>query len=127
MVNIRGHRIGSEEIESTILKLKQITECCVITLSDKIEGSKIYLFIVSNKNLDIKIENLIISNFGSYALPKKIFYVNQLPKTRSGKILRRLLRNILENPQINSYGDLSTMLNKNSLKKIQKIANTNEK
>ena len=127
VVNIRGHRIGSEEIESTILKLKQITECCVITLSDKIEGSKIYLFIVSNKNLDIKIENLIISNFGSYALPKKIFYVNQLPKTRSGKILRRLLRNILENPQINSYGDLSTMLNKNSLKKIQKIANTNEK
>ena len=48
-------------------------------------------------NLDLEIDKMIISNFGTYAIPKKVFYVKQLPKTRSGKILRRLLRNILLN------------------------------
>ena len=79
VVNIRGHRIGSEEIESILLKLKKITECCAVALEDKLEGSKIYLFVVSNVNLDVNIEKIIIANFGTYALPKKIFYVKQLP------------------------------------------------
>ena len=64
---------------------------------------------------------MIISNFGTFAIPKKIFYVNQIPKTRSGKILRRLLRNILNNPNLKNYGDTSTILNLDSLKNIQKI------
>ena len=121
VINIRGHRIGSEEIESTLLRIKKISECCVITLNDKIEGSKIYLFVVSKFNLDNQIENLIISNFGTFAIPKKIFYVEQIPKTRSGKILRRLLRDVVLNPDLNNYGDTTTILNINSLKKIQKI------
>jgi acetyl-CoA synthetase len=125
VINIRGHRIGSEEIESTLLKIKKISECCVITLDDKIEGSKIYLFVVSKFNLDNQIENLIISNFGTFAIPKKIFYVEQIPKTRSGKILRRLLRNVVLNPDLNNYGDTTTILNINSLKKIQKMLNQN--
>ena len=66
--------------------------------------------------LNNQIENLIISSFGSFAVPKKIFYVKQIPKTRSGKILRRLLRNILINPNLKNYGDTSTILNLNSLK-----------
>ena len=121
VVNIRGHRIGSEEIESIILRIKKITECCVVALPDKLEGSKIYLFVVSDVNLDKNIEDMIISNFGTFAIPKKIFYVNQIPKTRSGKILRRLLRNILNNPNLKNYGDTSTILNLDSLKNIQKI------
>ncbi len=125
VVNIRGHRIGSEEIESTLLKIKKISECCVITLNDNIEGSKIYLFVVSKLNLDNQIENLIISNFGTFAIPKKIFYVEQIPKTRSGKILRRLLRNIVLNPDLNNYGDTTTILNMNSLKKIQRMVKLN--
>ena len=121
VVNIRGHRIGSEEIESILLKLKKITECCAVALEDKLEGSKIYLFVVSNVNLDVNIEKIIIANFGTYALPKKIFYVKQLPKTRSGKILRRLLRNILADPNLNDYGDTSTILNLGCLDEIKKI------
>ena len=127
VVNIRGHRIGSEEIESVLLKIKKISECCVVTIPDKLEGSNIYLFTVSSSNVDDTIENKIISNFGTYALPKKIFYVLELPKTRSGKILRRLLREILLNPRLKDYGDISTILNIKSLKKIQKIVNTSEK
>ena len=104
-----------------MLRIKKINESCVVALPDKLEGSKIYLFVVSDVNLDKNIEDMIISNFGTFAIPKKIFYVNQIPKTRSGKILRRLLRNILNNPNLKNYGDTSTILNLDSLKNIQKI------
>ena len=90
-------------------------------ISRKPQKSKIYLFVVSNVNLDVNIEKIIIANFGTYALPKKIFYVKQLPKTRSGKILRRLLRNILADPNLNDYGDTSTILNLGCLDEIKKI------
>ena len=124
-MNIRGHRIGSEEIESILLKIKEITECCVITLDDKLEGSNVYLFVVANINLNTQIEKIIISTFGTFAIPKKIFYVNQIPKTRSGKILRRLLRNILANPHTTDYGDTSTILNLESLKNIHRMLKLN--
>ena len=124
-MNIRGHRIGSEEIESILLKIKEITECCVITLDDKLEGSNIYLFVVANINLNTQIEKIIISTFGTFAIPKKIFYVNQIPKTRSGKILRRLLRNIMTNPKTTDYGDTSTILNLESLKNIHRMLKLN--
>ena len=122
VINIRGHRIGSEELESIILQEKNISECCAIACSDKIEGNVFYLFIVSkNNNLNDKLNNLINSFFGSFALPKKIFYLTQLPKTRSGKILRRLLRNLINNEQ--NIGDISTMVNPEILNKKKKKIN----
>ena len=88
---------------------------------------ELYLYVVSNlKNLDKKINNKIKSIFGIYALPKKIYYLSELPKTRSGKILRRLLRDILINPKSNSYGDLSTILNSQIVNEIQLLVNKNE-
>ena len=57
---------------------------------------------------------------------QKIYYVKQLPKTRSGKILRRLLRNIVLNPRLKNFGDTSTMLNYQSLNEIKKILQKNE-
>ena len=122
VINIRGHRIGSEELESIILQEKSISECCAIACNDKIEGNVFYLFIVSkNNNLNDKLNNLINSFFGSFALPKKIFYLTQLPKTRSGKILRRLLRNLINDQQ--NIGDISTMVNPEILNEIKKKIN----
>ncbi len=125
VINIRGHRIGSEEIESVTLKIKEIFECCAISINDDIEGHVIYLFVVSNnKNLNEEIFKNIVSNFGSFALPKKIYYINELPKTRSGKILRRLLRSILIDPHSKEHHDLTMMLNKRVLIDIKdKIIN----
>lgn len=120
VINIRGHRIGSEEIESVILKLNGISECCAVSVNDEIEGNKISLFIVSKNNLNKKIEETINANFGNFALPKKIYYVNELPKTRSGKILRRLIRSILIDPNKKSYGDITTILNKNVIQDLRK-------
>ena len=125
VINIRGHRIGSEEIESIVLRIKEIYECCAISIINELEGHVIYLFVVSKNNkLDNKISKKIVSNFGAFALPKEIYYINELPKTRSGKILRRLLRSILVNPYSKNYGDLSTMLNSKVIKDIkEKIVN----
>ena len=82
------------------------------------------LFVVSKKkNIDNKIENIIFNNFGSYAIPKSIYYLNELPKTRSGKILRRLLRKIIENPKLKNYGDTTTILNPNVIENIKKEIN----
>ena len=112
VINVRGHRIGSEEIESIVLRIKEIYECCAISIANDLEGHVIFLFVVSkNNNLNNEISKKIVSNFGAFALPKEIYYISELPKTRSGKILRRLLRSMLINPYSKNYGDLSTMLN----------------
>ena len=128
VINIRGHRIGSEEIESIVLRIKEIYECCAISIINELEGHVIYLFVVSKNNkLDNKISKKIVSNFGAFALPKEIYYINELPKTRSGKILRRLLRSILINPYSKNYGDLSTMLNSKVIIEIKdKIVNNDQ-
>ena len=119
VVNVRGHRIGCEEIESTVLKIDKVFESCVISLPDEYEGEKLYLFIASKeKGLETKINESIISNFGSFAVPSRIFYVDELPKTRSGKILRRLLRSILIKPDSIKKLDLNVMADKKIITNI---------
>ena len=121
VINIRGHRIGSEEVESVVLKLDQVVECCAISVDDDLEGSKLILFVVAKKIISNKINNIINSHFGSFALPRAIYYIKELPKTRSGKILRRLIREILINPNKKLYSDTSTMLNPRLIIEIKKV------
>ena len=75
----------------------------------------------NKKKLDKVIKRIINENFGIYATPKFIYYVPEMPKTRSGKILRRLLRDLHYNPDTEEMGDLSTMINPESVNKIKKI------
>ena len=124
VINIRGHRLGSGEIESRLLEIDYLLEACAIAQDNYFEGANLVLFITLKKKIaESKVKSLInekiVNFFGSFALPKKILVVKELPKTKSGKILRRVLRNIYENPKSNSYGDLSTMINQNSIKNIQ--------
>ena len=126
VINIRGHRIGSEEIESIVLKVEGIIECACIAIPEKIEGFNLILFAVVKKkelkNKDIKtyINKKIINNFGTFAVPKNIYLIDSLPKTKSGKILRRILREIALNPKIKNYGDLSTIMDISTIEKIKK-------
>ena len=107
--------------------MKEVFECSAISVEDELEGYILYLFVVSKqKDLDEKINSMIKSIFGVYALPKKIYYLTELPKTRSGKILRRLLRDILLNPKSKDYGDLSTILNSEIVNEIQYVVTDNE-
>jgi acetyl-CoA synthetase len=98
-----------------------------VAISDSLEGYSLILFLVTsnNKSLDTEVKNSINANFGSFALPKKIIYLSALPKTRSGKILRRLLRDILIKPNENNYGDISTIINPQAVKEIKKKINKN--
>ena len=125
VINIRGHRIGSAELEAIVLKNKNIKECSAISIKDELEGNVFILFVVGDEKKinENALKKTIISSFGSFALPKRIFYIENLPKTRSGKILRRVLRNIYEKPN-KTLKDLSTILDKNVIKEIKlKILN----
>ena len=112
VVNIRGHRIGSEEVESVILSNNKVTECAAISINDRLEGSVFCVFLVSKTKINFSINKILINHFGLWAIPKKIYYLKELPKTRSGKILRRLLRNVLQNEAIQKQ-TFSTMVNPN--------------
>ena len=74
-----------------------------------------------HKNLDQVIKKIITENFGIFANPKLIYYIPEMPKTRSGKILRRLLRDLYYNPDTKEMGDLSTMVNPESVNIIKQI------
>ena len=123
VINIRGHRIGCEEIESTILKIQSVYECCAVSVPSQIEGEKLYLFVVKKKKENRIIEQSLNNNFGSYAIPKKIFYLEELPKTRSGKILRRLLRQTIIDPKSLQKIDLNIMTNKHLMREILNTVN----
>jgi acetyl-CoA synthetase len=127
VINVRGHRIGSGEIESSLLELKFIREVCAVSCKDKIEGERIAIIYTSkSKSNNDMIINKLVSHFGSFAKPKFIFQVNHLPKTRSGKLIRRLLRLIIDSPKNKNYGDLSTMINKEIIPHLKKILSTNQ-
>ena len=98
VINIRGHRIGSAEIESILLENKNIVEACAVAIEDELEGSTLNIFIATKNNKKLVYDNIkktLISNFGTYAIPKSIYNLKELPKTKSGKILRRLLRDLV--------------------------------
>lgn len=125
VINIRGHRIGSEELESVLLKNKNIVECSAISINDELEGSSFSLFVCKKKNKKIStsvLDRLIINNFGSFAIPKSIYFVKELPKTRSGKIMRRVLRLIVNRDfsKLNNQ-DTSTMINSKIISEIKKV------
>ena len=130
VINVRGHRIGSGQIESEVIKIKNIKETCAVSIKDDLEGYRIVVFYTSKREtiIDDIIDKRITEVFGNYAQPKYIIKIDELPKTKSGKILRRLLRNILNNPNFSEFGDLSTINNKNLVNNIiksirQKIIN----
>jgi len=126
VINIRGHRIGSGEVEAILLKLPFIKECCAVSINDKFEGSKFIIFIVKKKkvqNYEKYINGRLINFFGNFAVPEKIFILTELPKTKSGKILRRLLREVYINKKKYNKADYSTILNSKVITEIRNKLN----
>ena len=125
VLKIAGHRIGTAELESCIVSDNNVAESAVCGIPDEIKGEVIIAFVVLKngittdknileKNLYIKIRN----DIGAIATPKQIYFVSKLPKTRSGKIMRRLLKSIGSGGTI---GDTSTLDDVSAVTKIQKI------
>ncbi|KAJ5539853.1 Acetyl-coenzyme A synthetase [Penicillium frequentans] len=116
VVNISGHRLSTAEIESALLDHGAFAEVAVVGVDDQLTGQALNVF-ACLKNQVVKDKGKLESSaklhiggvIGRFAVPKKVFIVSDLPKTRSGKIMRRLLRAILEGER-NQLGDTSTLL-----------------
>ena len=122
VINVSGHRMSTAEIEHTVISHKKISDAASIAIPDEITGEAIVVFFVAEnkeeQNLETEILEHISKNIGKIAKPKLIIQLSDLPKTRTGKIMRRLLKSkILGKP----LGDLSSLENPHILNEIQKI------
>ena len=115
VINVSGHRIGTAEVESAINMHADIVESAVVGYPHDIKGQGIYAYVIcTNKNKDVdtlrkEILAEVTKVIGPIAKPDKIQIVSGLPKTRSGKIMRRILRKVAEG-ELNNLGDTSTLL-----------------
>ncbi len=114
VLNVSGHRLGTAEIEGAIGKHPVVAEAAVVGYPHSIKGEGIYAFVTlmtgkkNNGSIDAEIKLKVRKIIGPHASPDKIQFSDALPKTRSGKIMRRILRKIAEN-KINELGDTSTL------------------
>ena len=113
VLKVAGHRIGTAELESCIVSHEDVAESAVCGIPDEVKGEVIISFAVLRENtqkdstsLKKEIFEKIRKDIGPIATPKQIYFVSKLPKTRSGKIMRRLLKSIAKNETI---GDVSTL------------------
>jgi acetyl-CoA synthetase len=114
VINVSGHRIGTAEVESALVSHPQCAEAAVVGVEHEVKGQGIYAFVTLvdgvpyseelRKSLIAKVRNQI----GAFAAPDKIHWAPGLPKTRSGKIMRRILRKIAAK-QLDELGDISTL------------------
>jgi len=114
VLNISGHRIGTAEVEGAIGKAEGVAEAAVVGFPHDIKGQGIYAYVTLMANVEPSEEiekgiiKSVVNDIGPHSKPDKIQFTPALPKTRSGKIMRRILRKIAEN-EIDSLGDISTL------------------
>ena len=123
VIKVAGHRISTGELEAAINSHPDITECAVIGIPDEIKGEVPVAFVIyKGKKITEEIKKEVIDQIkkeiGPIALPKEVFIVEDLPKTRSGKIMRRILKGLFVSEELD---DLSTLANPESVEKIKAI------
>ena len=114
VLNVSGHRMGTAEIESALVLHEKVAEAAVVGYPHDIKGQGIYAYVTTVKGVEpsdeLKVEllDLVKQEIGPIAKPDVIQWAPGLPKTRSGKIMRRILRKIAEN-DLGNLGDTSTL------------------
>jgi acetyl-CoA synthetase len=123
VLNVSGHRIGTAEVENAINMHKGVVESAIVGFPHDIKGQAIYAYVIlqdattNEAQTKIDIANTVAQIIGAIAKPDKIQLVKGLPKTRSGKIMRRILRKIAEGETTN-LGDTTTLLDPDVVKEI---------
>ena len=123
VLNVSGHRIGTAEVEGAIGKTNGVAEAAVVGYEHDIKGQGIYAYVTLMTDFEIdetlndKIKETVTKEIGPHAKPDKIQYTPGLPKTRSGKIMRRILRKIAEN-DVKELGDISTLADPSVVKSL---------
>jgi acetyl-CoA synthetase len=122
VINVSGHRMSTAEIEHAVISHDKISDAASISIPDELTGEAIVVFFVSNDddcvNLESEIVEHISKKIGKIAKPKQIFQLSDLPKTRTGKVMRRLLKSKLMGTEL---GDLSSLENPDVLDEINKL------
>jgi acetyl-CoA synthetase len=114
VINVSGHRLGTAEIESALLTHRSVAEAAVVGMPHPLKGQAIYAYVTLNRNVEQTQELLedlrrhVRAEIGSLATPDAIQYASGLPKTRSGKIMRRVLKRIAVD-DFDNFGDVSTL------------------
>ncbi|MBL6664986.1 MAG: acetate--CoA ligase [Rickettsiales bacterium] len=128
VINVSGHRLGSAEIENAINKHEEICESAVIGFPHDIKGEAICVFAIAKKDLSAKIHQtrqeiiaLVKKEIGGVAMPDKIFISSDLPKTRSGKIMRTILKKLINKE--NDLGDITTLVNPEIVEQLKEKIN----
>ena len=127
VINVSGHRIGTAEVEDAINTYEEVVESAVVGYPHEIKGQGIYAFVICNEEvkneeaLKVAILTQVTQVIGPIAKPDKIQVVKGLPKTRSGKIMRRILRKVASG-DVSNLGDTSTLLDPSVVEKIKQGA-----
>jgi acetyl-CoA synthetase len=113
VMNVSGHRMSTTEIESALVSHPKVAEAAVVGASDPVTGQAIVAFVILRADAGTggvevvqELRTHVAKEIGAIAKPRQIMVVEELPKTRSGKIMRRLLRDIAENREL---GDVTTL------------------
>ncbi|MDP9382071.1 MAG: acetate--CoA ligase [Chloroflexota bacterium] len=125
VMNVSGHRISTMEVESALVSDSRVAEAAVIGQRDDLTGEAIFAFVIlrgdveSEKGLGEELRQYVATKIGAIARPKRIMFTPELPKTRSGKIMRRLLRDIANDRQL---GDTTTLADTSVVETIREAS-----
>jgi acetyl-CoA synthetase len=122
VMNISGHRISTTEVESALVSHQAVAEAAVVGANDPTTGQAIIAYVTLRTGFDVSesdLRNHVAKEIGAIAKPKMIYFTPELPKTRSGKIMRRLLRDVAEGRNL---GDTTTLADASVVNELQKRA-----
>ena len=123
VINVSGHRLSTAEVESAIVSHPKVAESAVVAQNDELTGQSIVAFVTPVEGtdtdlLDQEIRDHVAEHIGKFARPKRIIWTADLPKTRSGKIMRRLLRDIAGGHEL---GDVTTLRDPAVMGELRKL------
>ncbi len=125
VINVAGHRLGTKELESAALMVDEVGEAAVVPVADPIKGKIPHVFvslkpgIEPSKDIEQKVTDTLAKEIGPIAKPGKVWIVPDMPKTRSGKIMRRVLAAVANKQDV---GDVTTLANPQVVDEIKKLA-----
>ncbi len=130
VINVAGHRLGTREIEEAVSRHPAVAEVAVVGVADALKGQVAKAFVVARdasrvvdeagrQSLEAEIMQTVDQQLGAVARPARVHFVNVLPKTRSGKLLRRAIQAVCEGRET---GDLSTIEDPTALQQLQEAA-----
>jgi acetyl-CoA synthetase len=122
VMNVSGHRISTTEVESALVSHPSVAEAAVVGANDATTGQAVFAYVTLRGGAEVSVDDLrnhVAHEIGALAKPKAIFFTQELPKTRSGKIMRRLLRDVAEGRNL---GDTTTLADASVVDELQRRA-----